>query len=91
MELKRAPDSAANHNKRWCSAPPSTRNHTGTIEGVWLEPGEIVDWHLVYYPDGSQSVTGYTITYFPPKTELSPQIGQLILNSNDTYIAQHQN
>ena len=55
-------------NKRWVAAPNTFGRYpqtTGSIQGVWLSDREEVEWHIQYNPDGSQTVTGYTITTKP--------------------------
>jgi hypothetical protein len=47
--------------RKWVSVPNShTPQTTGGINGVWLNPGEEVDWCWVHNPSGSY-VNGYTI------------------------------
>jgi hypothetical protein len=48
--------------RRWVSAPYQSERQTGSIDGVWLAPGEDVEWIWSYGPDGSR-VTGYTTKY----------------------------
>ena len=51
--------------KRYVQAPYQDFRHTSAITGVWLYPHEDVEWHTQVNPDGSISVTGYTITNKP--------------------------
>jgi hypothetical protein len=38
-----------------------TPQHTGSIQGVWLNPGEEVEWCWVHTPTGGSYINGYTI------------------------------
>ena len=47
--------------RHWVAAPSGTAPlHSGTIQGVWLNPGEEVQWHWCFSPDGNY-VSGYSI------------------------------
>jgi len=46
----------------WTAAPfHSSPMTTGSIQGLWLLPGEKVNWHWSHNTDGTSYVSGYTI------------------------------
>ncbi len=49
----------------WAPAPYVDRESSGGMTGVWLSENEEVEWHKQYNPDGTVSITGYTITTKP--------------------------
>jgi hypothetical protein len=55
-------DSPDTGGKIFQSAPfQSVPTHTGSIQGVWLNPGEEVEWTWAYTPDNKPYVIGYTV------------------------------
>ena len=52
-------------NRRWIPAPYVDRESSGGMTGVWLNEYEEVEWHKQFNPDGTVSITGYTITTKP--------------------------
>lgn len=49
----------------WVAAPyPSDRLTTGSIQGVWIDPTQDVEWIWTHTPNGSY-VSGYTVKYKP--------------------------
>lgn len=42
-------------------APISAIQHTGTIQGIWTNPDENVEWNWTHTPAGSY-VSGYNIS-----------------------------
>ncbi len=49
----------------WAQAPYVDRESSGGMTGVWLNEYEEVEWHKQFNPDGTVSITGYTITTKP--------------------------
>ena len=46
----------------WHPAPfQSASLQTGSIQGVWLFPGEQVLWNWIHLPDGKSYISGFSI------------------------------
>ena len=56
--------------KRWVPAPVCDNQiSTSTVIGVWLDPGERVEWIYTAMPDGKRVVAGYDILPALPPEE----------------------
>ncbi|NIV29611.1 MAG: hypothetical protein GWN58_08910 [Anaerolineae bacterium] len=52
--------------RRWVPAPQVwPQRLTTALIGVWLRPGENVEWTWVDLPDGTREIVGYTVTARP--------------------------
>jgi len=62
--------------KRWVPAPECDKQTANSaILGIWLEPGERVEWSYTVMPDGKRVVTGYHILPI-----LSPEDEEMLKN-----------
>ena len=59
MTMSTSPDTVG---RIWMPAPyQSEPMGTGSIQGVWIFPGQKVEWHWVHLPDGKSYVNGHGI------------------------------
>lgn len=59
VKMNKSVDTAG---KVWHPAPfQSASLQTGSIQGVWLFPGERVSWNWMHLPDGKSYISGFSI------------------------------
>jgi len=59
--------------QKWHPAPyQSAPSHTGSIQGIWLDEGDEIDWHWMHTLAGDSYVNGYTLKKKPVADVFKP-------------------
>jgi hypothetical protein len=56
------------HNKIWIQAP-YTESFKRIFDGVWVNVGQYVSWHISMDENGKSYISGYTIVEVVPRGE----------------------
>jgi hypothetical protein len=63
MENRRDNNETTTYDKTWQGVPADCLENlsSGGLTGVYLKPGERVEWHYAFFSDGKRMAIGYTI------------------------------